>query len=232
MARWTLPILTVALLGVATTQAATLNISDAALSHHFEELSAVNTSCEIRVSFLGSASYSGPSGDTYHVHPRSNCTRLQAHMNMTVPANMSRGAVSRLIAMKARAIAMDSHGARKLLAVRDSQHEYLCYIDPRTGIGYLTNVPAYPNGYLCSYTNVFSQCVCGFDMPACNDYISQTETSWLDAGCTGRATSKAQSCYARSFGLAASLDSALPSCTGCSTSQCTSTACARAGVSC
>lgn len=231
MARLFLAIIS-ALLVVSTAQAASFNVSAASLTNHFQALSSVNGSCEIHVSFLGAANSSGPSGDTYDVHPRSNCTRLQAAMNMTVPVNMSRAAVSRLIAMKARVIDAGSQSLRKLLTVRDNKNEYLCYIDPSTGSGYLTNGPAYANGYMCSYANVFSQCVCGFDMAACNDYIFQTETAWLNAGCSGRATSKAQSCYYRYYGLAASLDSSTPSCTGCSTSQCTSTACANAGASC
>lgn len=231
MARSCLAIIS-ALLVASTAQATSFDVSAASLSNHFQALPSVNGSCEIHVSFYGAESSSGLSGDIYNIHPRSNCTRLQDAMNMTVPANMSRAAVSRLIAMKARVIDAGSQSLRKLLTVRDSHNEYLCYIDPNTGRGHLTNSPAYTNGYVCSYDNVFSRCVCGFDMATCNDFISESESEWSDAGCSGLATSKAQSCYSDYYNLAALNEYPDPECNGCITSQCTTTACANAGVVC
>ena len=218
---------------LTTAAAQTLNISSILFNHNAVAVSTIDNMCEVWVKFSDHSTDPGqPQGDVYKIHPRSNCTNLQLNLNMTVPSNMSRAKVSWLINMKARVIDAGPSSGRRLNTVSDSTNLYLCFIDMTTGKGYLTNGPAYSHGYQCSYPNQFAECVCGFDMPACNDFISQTETSWRNAGCTGLATSKAARCYYSYFGLAAQLDGNVPSCTGCSTSQCTALQCQKAGASC
>ena len=124
--------------------------------------------------------------------------------------------------MKAAAIDMDETfaGRRLMNTVPNSQEQYVCWINAQTGAGHITQLTA--NSIQCSTPGVFSECVCGQDVHACSEWMANIQTGWQQAGCSGKATSKKANCYASTWGLASLLDATLPSCNGCSTSQCTS----------
>ena len=80
-------IFALALLASAAAGAQALNASNLLTYTDGQAVPSQNATCEVRVGVL-EGGY-----ETYMMHPRSNCTKLQLNMNMTAPANVSKGVV-------------------------------------------------------------------------------------------------------------------------------------------